>query len=68
MAVESHQLSSLLANQLQRLNINRLLRPMVKRLPFLAKIMAAIAALPGLILLYGFPITAVILLMQLPQR
>jgi hypothetical protein len=68
MAVESHQLSSLLANQLQRLNINRLLRPLVKRLPFLAKIMAAIAALPGLILLYGFPVTAVILLMQLPQR
>lgn len=68
MAVESHQLSSLLANQLHRLNINRLLQPLVKRLPFLAKIMAAIAALPGLTLLYGFPITAIILLLQLPQR
>ena len=68
MAVESHQLSSLLTNQLERLNINRLLQPLVKRVPGLAKVLAAIAALPGLILLYGFPITAVILLMQLPQR
>ena len=68
MAVESHQLSSLLTNQLERLNINRLLQPLVKRVPVLAKVLAAIAALPGLIVLYGFPITAIILLMQLPQR
>ena len=68
MAVESRQLSSLLANQLERLNFNRLLQPLVKRVPVLAKILAAIAALPGLIILYGFPITAIILLMQLPQR
>ena len=68
MAVESRQLSSLLTNQLERLNFNRLLQPLVKRVPFLAKILAAIAALPGLIVLYGFPVAAVILLMQLPQR
>ena len=68
MAVESHQLSSLLTNQLERLNINRLLQPLVKRVPVLAKILAAIAALPGLIVLYGFPFTSAILLMQLPQR
>jgi len=68
MAVESRQLSSLLTNQLERLNFNRLLQPLVKRVPVLAKILAAIAALPGLIVLYGFPVTAVILLMQLPQR
>ncbi|NNF95825.1 MAG: hypothetical protein HKM94_02725, partial [Halobacteria archaeon] len=68
MAVESRQLSSLLANQLERLSINRLLQPLVKRLPILAKILAAIAALPGLILLYGFPVSAIILLLQLPQR
>jgi len=68
MAVDSHQLSSLLTNQLERLNINRLLQPLVKRVPALAKVLAAIAALPGLIVLYGFPITAIILLMQLQQR
>ena len=68
MAVESHQLPSLLTNQLERLNINRLLQPLVKRVPVLAKILAAIAALPGLIVLYGFPFTSAILLMQLPQR
>lgn len=68
MAVESHQLSSLLTKQLERLNFNRLLQPLVTRVPILANILAAIAALPGLALLYGLPITAVILLLQLPQR
>ncbi len=68
MAIESRQLSSLLANQLERLNFNRLLQPLVKRVPVLAKILGVIAALPGLIVLYGFPVTAIILLTQLPQR
>ena len=68
MAVESRQLKSLLANQLQRLKVNRLLQPLAKRLPVLAKVLAAIAALPGLTLLYGFPIAAFVLLLQLPQR
>ena len=68
MAVESRQLNSLLANQLERLKVNRLLQPLVKRLPVSAKITAAIAALPGLVLLYGFPIIAFVLLLQIPQR
>ncbi len=67
MAVESHQLTSLLSKQLEYLNINRLLQPLVKRLPVLANVLAGIAALPGLILLFGWPITTVVLLLQLPQ-
>ena len=68
MAVESRQLSSLLTNQLERLRFNRLLQPLVKRVPVLAKILAALGAFPGLLLLFGFPLTAFILLLHIPPR
>lgn len=68
MAVESRQLTSLLTNKLERLRPTRLLQPLVNRVPLLAKILAIIAALPGLFILYGFPSVAIILLMHLPQR
>ena len=67
MAVEFHQLSSRLANPLRWLNINRLLQPLVMRIPAMASILALLAALPGFLLLIGLPLAAVILLLQLPQ-
>ena len=68
MAVESRQMSSRLAKPLQWLNIKRLLQPLVRRIPVAANLLALFAALPGFILLFGLPITAFILLLQLPQR
>ena len=68
MAVESRQLSSRLAKPLQWLNIKRLLQPLVMRLPAVANILAMLAALPGFILLFGLPLTAFILLLQLPTQ
>jgi len=68
MAVESRQMSSRLANSLQWLNIKQLLQPLVTRLPAGANILAVLAALPGFLLLFGLPVTAFILLLQLPQR
>jgi hypothetical protein len=68
MAVEFLQLSSRLTNPLRWLNIKRLLQPLVTRLPTVANILAMLAALPGFILLFGLPLTAIILLLQLSQQ
>jgi hypothetical protein len=68
MAVEFHQLSSRLVNPLRWLNINRLLFPLVSRVPAMASILAMLAALPGFLLLFGVPLTAFLLLLQLPQQ
>jgi hypothetical protein len=68
MAVEFHQLSSRLVNPLRWLRINRLLQPLVTRVPAMASMLAMLAALPGFLLLFGVPLTAFILLLQLPQQ
>ena len=68
MAVEFHQLSSRLVNPLRWLNINRMLFPLVSRVPAMASILAMLAALPGFLLLFGVPLTAFLLLLQLPQQ
>lgn len=68
MAVESHQLSSRLANTLQWLNIKRLLQPLVTRFPAMANILALLGAVPALLLLLGLPLLTLILLLQLPQQ
>lgn len=68
MAVESRQLSSRLANSLQWLNLKRLLQPLVTRFPVIASILALLGALPGLLLVLGFPLITLILLWRLPQQ
>jgi len=68
MAVEFHQLSSRLVNPLRWLSVNRLLHPVVTRVPAMASILAMLAALPGFLLLFGVPLTAFILLLKLPQQ
>ena len=68
MAVESHQLSSRLVNPLRWLSINRLLHPLVTRVPAMASMLAMLAALPGFLLLFGVPLITLILLLQLPQQ
>ncbi len=68
MAVDSHQLSSRLANALQWLNLRRLLQPLVTRFPVMANILALLGALPGLLLLFGLPLLALWLLLGLPQQ
>ena len=68
MAVESRQLSSRLANALRWLSLKRLLQPLVTRFPAMASILALLGALPGLLLLFGIPLLALILLLQLPQQ
>jgi len=68
MAVESRQMSSRLANALQWLSLKRLLQPLVMRFPAMASVLALLGALPGLLLLFGMPLLALILLLQLPQQ
>ncbi len=68
MAVESRQMSSRLANALQWLSFKRLLQPLVTRFPAMASVLALLGALPGLLLLLGMPLLALILLLQLPQQ
>ena len=68
MAVDSHQLSSRLANALHWLNLRRLLQPLVKRLPVIANMLAVLGALPGLLLLFGIPLLVLSLLLGLPQQ
>ncbi len=68
MAVDSHHLSSRLANALQWLNLRRLLQPLVMRFPVMANILALLGALPGLLLLFGLPLLALLLLLGLPEQ
>lgn len=44
------------------------LEPLVNRFPYLAILVGVLAALPGYLVLFGFPVIALLLMLQLPEQ